>query len=311
VVTRRLAARLVGAGSPVALAAGYGVALWPPLVIYSASAYSLTFEALFVPLIVLALVGAAESRRLADAARAGVLYGLLAYSLPAFLGTLVFTPAGLRAMGVPWRRAIAQAALALLVAIIVISPWTVRNAVVHQRFVPVATNIGFNYLGGQNPYSRPHINVLCPFDEIRWQVIDREALETMNEADFDRQLLRQGLEFAVREPLLTARRSAIRLAYYWWGSPAVLRYNPTQGLLNLIMMSLVMPFFLVGLVSAVRERRHFGLVLAVLVWQSLFYMNFAIRGRYSMTSHPLLVIVAVFGAAVILSRVRARRRRRR
>ena len=35
----------------------------------------------------------------------------------------------------------------------------------------------------------PHTNILCAFDDHRWQVIDRAALETMNEADFDRLLL--------------------------------------------------------------------------------------------------------------------------
>lgn len=304
VVVRRLAAHL-GTGPRVAIAAGFAVAFWPPLVIYSAAAYSLTFEALAVPAIVLLLVVAGKSGRPADAARAGAVYGLLAYALPAFLGSLLFVPLGFRAMGVPGKRANQQAAIALLVALAVISPWTVRNALIHHRFVPMATNIGFNYLGGQNPHSRPHINVLCPFDEIRWSVIDRRALETMNEVDFDRMLLRQGLSFAVREPWLTARRSAVRLLYYWWGSPDVIRYSPTQGIANLALMTLVMPFFLIGLVHAVRDRRRFGLVLAVLAWQSLFYMNFAIRGRYAMTSHSLLVLVAVVGASLALARVRA------
>jgi len=308
VATRRLAGRLLRPA--LAWAAGYAVAWWPPLVIYSASAYSVTFEALAIPIIVLYLVDAGRSRRPADAARAGVAYGLLAYALPAFLGSLIFVPIGLKAMGVAWRRAFALAGVALAVALLVVSPWTVRNAVVHHRLVPVATNLGFNYLGGQNPYARPHTNILCAFDDLRWRVIDREALETQNEVDFDRQLLRQGLEFARAEPLLTARRCLTRLVYYWWGSPAVLRYNPDQGAANLVLMSVVLPFFVVGLVTTMRRAAAgFAILYGVFAWQSLFYMNFAIRGRYAMPTHPLLLIVAVAGAAVIAERALGRARR--
>jgi len=170
----------------------------------------------------------------------------------------------------------------------------------------VATNIGFNYLGGQNQFSLPHNNILCAFDEKRWQVIDRTALETMNEADFDRLLLRQGLEYAKAHPGLTVRRSAERLLYYWWGSPFIRRYNPEQGRINLLLMSVVMPFFLVGLVVAVRARQRYGLVLAVFLWQSLFYMHFAIRGRYALPAHPLMLLVAAAGAMALIDRARRR-----
>ncbi len=303
VAARRLAGRLLR--PTVAWLSGYAVALWPPLVIYSASSYSVTFEALGVTLILGWLVDAGRSRRFADAARAGVGYGLLAYALPAFLGTLLVVPLGLRAMSMSRRRALALTGVAALAAFIVVSPWTMRNALIHHRFVPVATNLGFNYLGGQNPYARPHTNVLCGFDDIRWRVIDRHALETMNEVDFDRRLLEQGLAFARSEPLLTIRRCGVRLLAYWWGSPAILRYNPDQGLANLVLMTVVLPFFIIGLVGARRIfAPGFGLLAGVFVWQSLFYMNFAIRGRYALPIHPLVLIVAVAGAAAVIDRLR-------
>jgi hypothetical protein len=175
----------------------------------------------------------------------------------------------------------------------------VRNAVIHHRFIPVATNIGFNYLGGQNPYAKPYSNILCAYDDLRWKVIDRNALETLNEADFDRLLLRQGLAYALAKPGLTLRRMAERLVYYWWGSPAVLSYNPEQGRGNLIMMSLVLPLFMIGLLKSFRAPDRFALLYVIFLWQSLFYMNFAIRGRYAMPTHPLMLVVAVLGAAVI------------
>jgi hypothetical protein len=307
VAARRLGARVLRPGRD--WWAGYAVAFWPPLVIYSASAYSTTFEALGVTLILIKLVDAGRSRRLSDAAGAGALYGALAYALPAFLGTLLFVPAGLRALGVRWGRALVLTGTALAVALLVVSPWTVRNALIHHRLVPVATNLGFNYLGGQNPYARPHTNVLCGFDDIRWRVIDRTALATMNEVDFDNSLLRQGLAFARDEPVVTVRRSVGRFVAYWWGTPAILRYNPDQGLANLILMTCVLPLFVVGLFRGRRTARGaFGLLIAVFVWQSLFYMNFAVRGRYVLPIHPLILIVAVAGADSLIAAAKGGRR---
>ncbi len=324
VLLRRLATRLLE-GSPgeagpgrggipgdprrLAYLAGYAVALWPPLIVYSASAYSLTFDAFGATAVVLLLARTGAAGRLRDAAGAGAAYGLLALSLPAFLGSLPFVPFGLKAMGLSWRRAFGAAILAGTVALAVLSPWMARNARVIHRFVPVATNIGFNYLGGQNAYSLPWVNRLCPEDAIRWAVIDRHDLETMNEADFDRSLLRQGLDFALHHPGLTLRRDAVRLLYYWWATPGMVRYNPAEGLGYLVLMTGVLPFFLAGVAWGLRHRAMLGLLLAVFAWQSLFYMNFAVRGRYALTFHPLMLLAAVLGAAALLGRVRKRRDR--
>jgi len=301
VVIRRLGAHV---DPRTAVAAAYAVAFWPPLVIYSAAAYSVTFEAFLVPWIVLLLFEAARGVR-RGAMRAGAAYGVLGTMLPAFLGSLLLAPLAMR---LPWRRIAAITLTAGACAFLVILPWTVRNLIRLHRFVPVATNIGFNYLGGQNPFSRPHNNILCAFDVERWQVIDRQALETMNEADFDRLLLRQGLQFAAAHPGLTARRCAERLVYYWWGSPFIRRYNPEQGRVNMALMTVLMPFFLVGLGVAVRARERYGLLLAVFLWQSAFYMHFAIRGRYALPTHPLMLLVAVAGAGAIAARLRRRSR---
>jgi hypothetical protein len=309
VLVRRLAgALLVSDGSTrslprprlLAYAAAYATALWPPLIIYSAAAYSLTFDTFGMLVVLLFLVRIARTRRLAPAVKAGIAYGCLALSRPAFLGSLAFVPFGLRAMGTSRRRAAGATILTAAVALLTLSPWMIRNTVKLHRFVPVATHIGFNYLGGQNAYSAPFANRLCAEGAIRWAVIDRRDLETMNEADFDRMLLGQGLRFAVQHPLLTAGRCARRLFYFWWGNPDYHEYLGAWGFVYLGIMSVVIPLFLIGIGYGLRHRRILGLLLAVLLWESLFYMNFAVRGRYSLANHPLMLLTAVVGAAVVL-----------
>jgi hypothetical protein len=302
VAVRRLAASLLEARP--AWAAGYAIAAWPPLVVYAFASFSATWEALLVPVIVLWLVRAARSQRWTEAALAGAGYGLLAYALPAFLGSLLLLPAGWRVMGVGWRRALTLTATTLACTLLVLLPWTVRNAAVVHRLVPVATNIGFNYLGGQNAYARYTDNVLCSSDALRWEVIDRQALATMNEADFDRSLLRQGVAFGVAEPLLTVQRCLVRLGMYWFGPITLGGFGASEHVINSALRAVVLPLFVVGLLATTgRNRRRWGLLGAVFVWQSLFYMNFAYRGRYSMPVDSLVLIVAAQGAAVVGGRL--------
>jgi len=76
-------------------------------------------------------------------------------------------------------------------------------------------------------------------------------------------------------------------------------------------MSLLLPLFLAGLVVSTRLPRGSVrlLLYAVFIWQTLFYMNFAVRGRYSLELYPLMIVFAVLGAGAIAERLRDRRGR--
>ncbi|MGD8394925.1 MAG: hypothetical protein PVF43_05580 [Candidatus Eiseniibacteriota bacterium] len=302
-VVRRLATRLLR--DELAWVTAWLAVVWPPFVFYTSELFPVTFHTLGVPAALLLLISQRHAPRLWPAAlKIGALYGLLAYSLPSFLGSLVLMPLGLRGAGTSWRRAVALPLASLGVALVLLAPWTVRNAVVQGRFVPVATNLGFNFAGANNPYSRPDTNVLCAKDNIRWQVVDRRALETMNEADFDRMLLRQGLSYMAAHPGRTLKRIGTRILYYWWTIPDMLRYNHLQGLGGVVLMSVLTPLALTGAIVAWRRRRRapYAVLLAACGWMTLFYMNFAVRGRYSLAIHPVMLILAVLAVAWLAAR---------
>ena len=74
----------------------------------------------------------------------GSLLGALALVRPEYLGvallvSLVVLASGVRA---DWRRALAQAAILLVGVAVVVAPWTIRNAVALDRFVPISTGGG-------------------------------------------------------------------------------------------------------------------------------------------------------------------------
>ena len=303
---RRLAARLMRAD--LAWSAGYIVALWPPLVIYSIRLTPACFHAAIIPLLLLLLDNAVRRPKVWRTASAGAVFGLLGYSLPSFLGTLVLLPFGLRRIRVSWARAFSFTGGILIVAMLVLSPWTIRNAIVVRSFVPVATNIGFNLAGSHNQYASSSYNVLCLGGPTEAQLINLNELATMNEAGFDRKLLGQGLSYMVHHPLETVRRDLTRALFFWWTNPNIRLYNFREGVAIVVLMTVLLPLFLLGLGVSLRSTSESlqVLIYCVFIWQTLFYMNFAVRGRYSLEMYPLMIVFGVLGAATIGHRLKGR-----
>ena len=151
ILAGRLWGRRVGL---VAVALG---ALYLPLTLVGGSVMS---EPLFVVLVLAALLVALAFRgtprhRLALAAVAGLLTGLTILTRANAVVLLVPLLAAFWD-GRPWlsRRAIAPPALLLVTALLVVTPWTIRNAVVFDTFIPVSTQLGSALAGTYNDQAR-------------------------------------------------------------------------------------------------------------------------------------------------------------
>jgi 4-amino-4-deoxy-L-arabinose transferase-like glycosyltransferase len=139
-----LLARRLG-GSRVGLLAAFAMAVYPPF-IHSTGELTSESPALFtLPAGVLAFLWASEQERLRAWLVPGFLFGLTAMFRPEYLlvaaAFVVFAAIRLgTARG--WRPGLAGAAVALVALLVPIVPWTVRNAVVLDRAVPISTGGG-------------------------------------------------------------------------------------------------------------------------------------------------------------------------
>lgn len=143
-------------GGRAALAAMALAAVYPPFLVLSGS---LLTENLFLPLVLAALLAAlhgaeAGDGRLRWALLAGALAGLAV--LTRANGALVLVPLVLAVWGVPRvsRRGLAAPVAVVVAAVVVVAPWTVRNAAVFDAFVPVSTQAGFTAAGTYNDFTR-------------------------------------------------------------------------------------------------------------------------------------------------------------
>jgi 4-amino-4-deoxy-L-arabinose transferase-like glycosyltransferase len=127
-------------GRRVAIVAGLVYALDPLLVISSGLLYPEAVAALLVPAVVLATLDASDRDALPRSALAGALLGILALLRPVAL-VLLPVVAGWTTLTVRARPARRMSHLGALVLafFLVLTPWTVRNFLVHGSLVPVAT----------------------------------------------------------------------------------------------------------------------------------------------------------------------------
>ena len=184
------------------------IAIYPALLEYQGMLMSEPLAATLLSAAALALLWAADtgtgrsSPRRATLARwliPGVLLGALTLTRPEYLGVAVLLAVLVfaRGLGDQWRRTLAQAAVLLMGMVMIVMPWTIRNAVALDRFVPVSTG------GGQVLFAGSYM----PSDGDPERV-GREAL--VRHPGLTRELASQYLR-AGAPPTLTAVLDRVRL----------------------------------------------------------------------------------------------------
>jgi 4-amino-4-deoxy-L-arabinose transferase-like glycosyltransferase len=148
---RRMARGLPGpggreAGNLVGLLAAFGAAVYPPFIHSTGELMSEPPATLTLPAAVLAFLWASDEERPWWAWLVpGALFGLTAMFRPEYLlvGAAFVVLAALRVgPRVGWRPGLAGAALLAAALVAVVVPWTIRNAAVLGRLVPISTGGG-------------------------------------------------------------------------------------------------------------------------------------------------------------------------
>ena len=147
---------------PAGLIAAFGVAIYPPFIHSTGALFSEPAAIFTLPAAVLAFLWAGEQRQLRAWLAPGFLFGLTALIRPEYLlvGVAFAALAAIR-LGRErgWRPGVAGASILVAALLVPIVPWTVRNAVVLDRVVPISTGGGKalyvgTYLPADGEYQR-------------------------------------------------------------------------------------------------------------------------------------------------------------
>jgi 4-amino-4-deoxy-L-arabinose transferase-like glycosyltransferase len=282
----------------VAVVAAWVVALFPLAFEY----YGLLFpEALAIPLTLLALHVFLEREptpRRALAAGAIVGVGLLVRPTSAFLF------AGLLAafvVAAGWRRGAALTALSLAAAVAVVAPWTVRNYVVTDGFIPISVQDGAVY-GTFNPEAAADTR-----NRWAWRPVLEHppAVLARRDPDLSEAKLRSGMQSFAFD-YIGDHPESIAKAVFWNGIVRFWDLRPPGDALGEVKfqgrsrtvraIGLAMHYALLplALLALWRLRRRRSLVIPAVALAAAASLTFAVVGgtRYRAPLQPLVVVLA-------------------
>ncbi len=314
------AARRLFASERAGLIFAAFLALWFPFIEAASVLFSeLLYLFLFLTHLWL-LLRFDSSGRLRDLALSGLALGLAAltrspalYSLAFVVGWLVLRQLGAKSQAArteggarerSWPATLRACAVVVACCLAVVGPWTLRNYLVYQRFIPVDT------LG--------QINLWLDLDSVSKRVENIETLRRLPQADRHLYALERAREILAADPLRPFRPMWSTFRHIWKAQyiedyyvkqsffTRPLSETAAIGLIGDAMWLVATGAGLWGLAGALREGLHNRLFfLAWIGYSLLTVLIFHVEPRYLL---PLWTLLALYGAGT-LANVKGKRQK--
>lgn len=221
-----------------------------PLFLYASSTlYPQIVGTLLLAAAFLGLVRSPSSA--GSVAGSGCLLGFLILTIPSFILLvpvvaifLLSAPSSTRSR--PFR----QFLLCLFCMTLVISPWTLRNALQFKRFIPVSTNSGLNLLVGnsETTTAKSGVNV-----DISSQMA---SAASMNEVARDDYFKRAAVEWVVTHPFRALALYARKVTHYFGFRDVLFVRAEESTLRNTILFIIYYPLLALALIRLALWRRY-------------------------------------------------------
>ncbi len=327
-----LAAALSG-NRRVALLSALGAACYPVLILMVTVPASLTLHlaVLAWALAFTAILARRPSagRSAGSAVAAGLCWGALGLGRPTMLA---FVP--LAVLWVMWNhsdkaRWLRDSGLLVAAAIVVVLPWTVRNYTMLGQFVPVATNGGFVFWNGNNPFTtgsghevyteKVDLHLGRPHDSKQPAVVQaypyplppdiQSQVANLPETDLNQRLLRAGLDFIRQEPRAWLALTARKLVGSWWLRENIgASYEASWTRVYQPVYALLLAFLLTGLIVSLPRWRRYSLLYLLFGFYTLSNLAFHVQTRYRWEIEPFFFIFAAVALLALAAPLHQQRR---
>ena len=291
-------------GGKIAVGVGWAWALFPYAIFIAAfRVWGECLDALLLTLVFLQALRLAESERLSLWFSCGALVGFAALTNP---NTLSVMPGlwgwacyRLRHRGVRWKTPLLAA---LIVLLLVVTPWFVRNYAAFHQFVPFRSNFWLEFQLGNNqeaitmktgdahPASHPQeLTEYQRLGELKYMQVKRE----------------QSLAYIATHPGAFVRLTLRRIVSVWTGfwslNPAYLASEPLQ--VPFVFFSTTLTLLMALGLFVVWHQHYEALapLAVILVCQPLAYYLTHPALEYRHAIDPIILLLAACGTACVLS----------
>ena len=223
----------------------------------------------------------------------GLLWGLIALSNPAIL---IFLPVCgvwiLAGAGRAWPRQLGNAALAAVLCLVVIAPWSYRNWHTFHRFIPMRGNFGAELYLGNGPGA---VGLLMEYNHPGESEPQRLLYKQMGEVAYVAMRGAKAKALIAADKPRFVKLSLKRLYYSWCGVPHPSDDAPLVEYSRNLNFQFTSIAGLFGLALALHRRKPAaGLFAAAFLLLPLMYYFVTAHARFRHPFEPLIAILGVY-----------------
>lgn len=221
-----------------------------------------------------------------------------------------------------WRPALRSTTLALLAAVLLITPWTLRNAVELHAFIPISTNSGAALRVGHGPESIG--TTKWTHDKVDGYDMEQSMTSPDREAKAYRAYTRLAIDYALTHPMRELELTKLKLWNLYRSDAEIIPWITTLGTTPLkpdglddalwrVFDVTYYTLFLAAVVSLplwVRRKPERVLLASVFVFWTLFHVAFLAEPRYHVPLFPAFAIAVAGGMWIAFDNARSALRRR-
>jgi hypothetical protein len=236
----------------------------------------------------------------------GVTWGMAALTHGSFLPlTIPFFAALLLITKGDWLCRLRGVAIAALLCLVVVAPWTARNIATFGVPIPISTGSGLQYWLGDAIYIQGEKNIPGAFARVSRQFEETHGRELVIEhggvisLDDDGELARAAKSQLLNDPLIGIRRIIVGLPLFWITMDSGWKKAAVVALLN---APFVLAFCVLTVVLVAKSKGNrvwFSCCVFLLGYWSLFALVQAV-GPYFVSVIPCLLLLLMSGFGLLI-----------
>ena len=203
-----------------------------------------------------------------------------------------------------WKRSLKFSSCILIIALLVTSPWIIRNYEVHDTVLIKYS--GYAFWNGNSPsFTETGIPCGYPIASYEPELIERITNQS-KQIDIDSIYMAEALKYVRENPIIFIRNFVYKAYNFWW-FPNTPDIAYQTNIYRKIIYAPLLFFTLIGLALSLKEWRRFLLLYFLFISFTVGYSIFFALPRYRVpTIQPYMIIFACYAVYHIYTMYRGR-----